>query len=267
MNFTKTIAIKHFLNKKLKPKIDDGIEYYPPYIQVTYDGVNTKFLFDWTFHVETDPFENRFSETEFQELITPYNEHDKNVLYEVNRSIEKAIIYEESKYKSKFLLKGFGKRLAFYRECFSCQYRNDIDELFLQFAKNKNIVRGNRTYELEEKLDFFSLIEIIEILNSSYNGNLFKIIPKSLWRKIITYYFFNSFFEKNESLDRYGDWLYHGTLEKFEAYLKKGEYRRIFNSYRKEFVRIEKYSQIEEIDIYVEELKKYLQEKADVAMK
>lgn len=48
--YERKIGIKHYLNRKLKPEIQFGIECYPVYIRITFEGQMTEIKSNW-FHI------------------------------------------------------------------------------------------------------------------------------------------------------------------------------------------------------------------------
>jgi hypothetical protein len=110
----KKVTINHYLNKRLKPRVFEGKEYYTPYTRVTFDRNNTIFSMDWTKGFKeqiSDPYENRFTEQEFDYFLQQKHRH----VIAVNQMIEQAIRYESVLIGDKFELKGFGNRFELYR--------------------------------------------------------------------------------------------------------------------------------------------------------
>ncbi len=57
------IGVKHYLNKKLKPKIVDGVETFPIYIRISFDGQNTEIKSNWdrfVFDATNEDHENLY---------------------------------------------------------------------------------------------------------------------------------------------------------------------------------------------------------------
>lgn len=117
----KTLSIKHYLNKNLKPVIDkeNGRKQFPLYTQVVYETKSTKFK----AFTNTNPNPN-LSTSDFDTWIC-YEECDEDIrngkmdclpkeIIEADKQIAEIIEYEISKQKNNFNLKGLGNRLEVY---------------------------------------------------------------------------------------------------------------------------------------------------------
>lgn len=232
MERDKILTIKHFLNKRLKPKVDKkGSKYYTPYVQITYNRYNTQFIFNWAHYISTEPYINRFTETEFKNFEKKDSwVQDKR---EVDGIITKAIKYEEQKYKSKFSLKGFGKRLSFYFECFTCEFQKKVRSALDDVLRDE--LTTKQYDKVWDKLDFASIIETIEYIERKYVSDIKTKISDDIWVRIQAYYLFISYTEKNDDADQYYTWLFDETEKDFEVYVNNKGYQSKNNAFRREF--------------------------------
>lgn len=177
----KKVTINHYLNKRLKPRVFDGKEYYTPYTRVTFDRNNTIFSMDWYRNMEqapSDPFYNRFTIEEFQNFL----KDEEGFVLEINNMIKQSIRYEFYFFGQDFELKGFGDRLEVYR--------TTLYELFYEEIQ-KEVING-----LEPHLSPPEIIKVRRALNDpifSLNGieigdkdlSYFKqYLPNSIFRDI-----------------------------------------------------------------------------------
>jgi hypothetical protein len=147
----KKVTINHYLNKRLKPRVFEGKEYYTPYTRVTFDRNNTIFLMDWARDFEEgppiEPYYNRFTEEGFTDFLQGLPGYIRGI----DRMIEQSIRYEYHFFGDNFQLKGFGDRFELYR--------TSLYELFYEKVR-EDVVQG-----LEQHLSKVELMKIRRALN------------------------------------------------------------------------------------------------------
>lgn len=237
MEKKKLITVKHFLNKRLKPKIYRNEKLYPSYCQITYLRHNTQFLFDWDIYIyfeDEDEYKdsslsNRFTEETFTSLL----EEEVELIKEIELTIEKAILFEEKRHGEKFHLKGFSKRLEFYNHCFTCDLLEKINK-DLKAIINKKITR-KQSDRLWEKMEWRSLLDVIEYVEKKeYITDINKKIDGDLNDRINTYYLIESFMEQDENARSYDMWLFDNGFSKFSDYLNSKNYLKKENPFYKD---------------------------------
>lgn len=154
----KKITVKHFLNKRLKPEIYGGEEYYPVYTQVTYDRKNAQFKMNLRFdYFTSSSFDMFFSSDELPIL----DSKDVNYLNEyIRQSIQwrEKIIYavlekEITEQKEKFKLSGFGKRFAFYETDLWRVFYDWLQKAINEYLKSKVSINFYKLLEALENID------------------------------------------------------------------------------------------------------------------
>jgi hypothetical protein len=229
------VSVKHFLNTRLKPTIDEnGISYFSSYAQVIFRGSNTKIPFDWTGIYE-GKFANKFSEKEFDKyVLNAKTEEDRRFVWKVNSLIADIVFYEDKKHKSKFTLKGLGKRIPFYRKCFICDLGNEIKENIRNiFIEN---LEGKENVNTWEQIEFIGILEILKYLKSKCDYDIFKFSNRDLLEKIISYFILLSFVETRKSASMYYDWILYDAIIELEDYLLKANHARVGSPYEKQIM-------------------------------
>ena len=227
----KKITIKHFLNTILKAKMHKKESYYCPYIQVTYDGRNTQFLFDWTLYLDTEPFINKFTEEEFNNLINSSDPEDKKMIAEVEDIVSNAVIYEVKKYKSNHSFKGFGKRLAFYLDCYSCDIGSSVEESLVEYFKD-NLTKKD-FQKVDDKMIDKGLFGILKYVRKKFIPSVFEDIGNDLETEIETYYLLSSYLEYKENTREYYRWLFGKEVNSLEEYFSNQRYLNTSNEDKK----------------------------------
>lgn len=112
----KVVSLKHFLNKRLKGKVIDGIGHYALYTMVTYNNNNTQFK---AFLDKSDQnkaiYIQSFNEDKLKNGDSSFiRAKDYQRLTEINEWILNIVEYEINRYKDEFSVKGLSTRLEIY---------------------------------------------------------------------------------------------------------------------------------------------------------
>ena len=214
------ITIKHFLNKRLKPKIKNNKEYYPPYCHITYERKGAQFLFDWSSHhwKEIKPYDNRFTENKFNKFI----KKESKLVESINDTITRAVKFELDRHKNKFKFKGFGQRIAFYLACFYCDFQDEIDKDIKSIVRKE--ISKKQYKRSKERLSSHDPSKYLKLIAKKYIPDIKTKITDELNIKIATYYLLDSFLDEYELARGYETWLFFDGFEKFESYLISEKY-------------------------------------------
>lgn len=255
------ITVKYFLNKRLKPKVVKGVKYFSPYARVSYAGKNAQFPFDWTmiYFEEDYEVEGRFSEKSFDRLVLNIQDEDvKEANDFITDFIKSVVEYEVKKYRSKFTLKGIGKRIHFYNECLCCSYDLEAINSLLAFFRNQ--VSRKQYNKILARFESKDLLEVIEFVEKKYDSKIRDKISKNLWLKIESRYLFKSFsFDKEDSCT-YFDWLKGDAFIEFKSYLENEKYLKKKSLHRKE---IKKLPMLNSTESYLEEMDDFLNDEKE----
>ncbi len=121
----KKITIKHFLNKRLRPKITDKSgKRFPVYTNVTYNRQTTALNLLPQFN------EEGLTEAEFQIFLKSIqNPVLGAAIHRIEKAITLSIRYEENNLKEGFVMNGFSKRLEVYFENVTSLYNKLVSQL------------------------------------------------------------------------------------------------------------------------------------------
>jgi hypothetical protein len=230
MSKKKKITVKHYLNTRLKPTVDDNILEYPIYISVTYDRMNLRIPSNIFFNSSIEDFEtkkfykNGLSKLEYEkDLIKRCVEKFKND--EDLKKLRKDfyLLYPLKKYRSKNERQNiFSSYIDFYTHSIymvvSDYLRNEIkDEVLTKIKINGlDIIDKNR----------------LSMLISPNSPELYQFIKKNELDKKYEFYFilwsrFNSYLANQGSIYGYDmpylDWIENKGQPLFKNYLKKYE--------------------------------------------
>lgn len=88
------ITVKHYLNKKLKPKTENNKVYYPIYLQIIYNKLSNEKCSDTGFYMTDSSFEDYINEPKISEadIIKTNVWNDLSDLYEEFRSTYDALL-------------------------------------------------------------------------------------------------------------------------------------------------------------------------------
>ena len=219
MQKEKTISVRNFVNYDLKTKIINGKEYSPVYVQVNYDGKNTKFkleIQDYPIYVATKLGLKDSSYIALNDEILK----QESLLKEI-------VLYEVKKHKSNFSLRRIGRRLR--------NYEKKLDYFFEALTK-EDLER-----HLEDKMIYKDYLKMLSI--KSYNERLNfvwdyfkddikKLINEDVDQRTLTYILLFVLFNKLRYPDggenisnpftnmNYFDWVAKGGRKQFIEYFK-----------------------------------------------
>jgi len=113
----KRVTAKPFLNKQIKPHVDnEGTKLYPLYLKVAYNKTGTQFPISVPSSGKLKEFMHYTDEKSFEQRFLGNRNELSFEVQALYFEIERAIKYELAKYgEEKFDLKGFGLRLQNYR--------------------------------------------------------------------------------------------------------------------------------------------------------
>ena len=112
MGKEKKITVVYFLNKSVKPKIENNKTLYPLYLRITYNRVSTKVKVLGVNGNEV-LLEEKYDLLEYSDLEVLLKS-SYNFFYCDPAMISKIIQKEISFFKDRFTLKGFGKTIGYY---------------------------------------------------------------------------------------------------------------------------------------------------------
>ena len=209
----KTLTIKHFINKQLKPSISDGATSYPLYTQVIFDTYNTRFK--TTNHTPSWGNSGILIDEKYEDQIVDgsfFNKHFSEVL-EVDRKILDIIEYEIKTKKSEFTLRGLGKRLQNYfrlvREALSDQGKLGKEVLnmlgdYIPYNEFKPLIQAN----------YHGTVHLLKTVAEKY-PHYYQKLPL----KYTIYLVVNEVIIQTASDITYFEWLHKNGKESFQSAL------------------------------------------------
>ncbi len=187
----KTLSIKHYLNKNLKPVIDkeSGEKKFPLYTLLIYETLNTKFKAITS--VKPDEINTWYCNESCEEDIK--NGKAQCLPPDINKAdlqIADIINYEVTKHKNKFKLKGLGNRLHVYWASVNSIYNRYVYDQALDYLGSK--LSYNDYVIITNKYDQNQLNEILEE-SIKVNPSILDGIPEpiQIWThlRLVTAYF------------------------------------------------------------------------------
>lgn len=187
----KTLSIKHYLNKNLKPVIDkeSGEKKFPLYTLVIYETQNTKFKA--ISSVTPNEVYTWYCNESCEEDIKSGKAHClPPEIGKADQQIADIINYEVTKYKNRFKLTGLGKRLHVYWSSVDSIYNRFFYDQVEDYLGSK--LSYNDFHKILDRYTDDQLNEIIDEALKIY-PDLLKETPESLqiWAnlRLITAYF------------------------------------------------------------------------------
>ncbi len=202
------ITVKHYLNKRLKPKKINGILTFLVYISANYAGTDHQIRSQW--------FRERISEHEF------LNDESINKLLEYEKEIVNEIILMNNENDTHNLSDYLGNSLSFIRDWFFTSYLKDnIERDLLEFIKLKT---GLSEKLIEINLGYFNY----HLWTESIQKNIFDTETKTkalIFVQLLEYekenftLEYKNIYKPNEILNFY-EWFKRGAKERFIEYAK-----------------------------------------------
>ncbi len=200
------ITVRYFLNQKVKPSripLVEGSDYYPLYIQVTFNRKNTQFrsLYNSTYVSLEDAFDKDGEKLDYEEEL-------------IRKMIEGEIKTE----KEHFQLKGLKDRYMNYsREiAFSVDkyIRNTIyDSATKTGSKFSPILYPYKRPDVSAEIYYDASEKLIE--------NFKSYLPKDFKRELIMGEEFIKWCEKKEVSPRLIEWIYHDLSNEYNIFLRE----------------------------------------------
>jgi len=184
----KKVSISYFLNTSLKPKVySDGTKRYKPYVQINFDGKNTKFRFNIVTESKTEYLVN---EKEFEDIfIKKIDAEMAKLLKQHDEMLKEIVYYEYDKLDSKFKLAGIQNRIWSYFKPLDEMFLFRVGNLFQNWAAEYVVHKDFKEIFLiqhsPEKIPFFD--EYRTTFNGKYlwDKNPKEIMPKDISDTII----------------------------------------------------------------------------------
>lgn len=177
----KKISIKYLLNDRVKPEIgNDGIERYPLYMQIVYNGINTRIkVASGTYNppsISGPPRWNMKSYKKNYTYLLPNNEEpdikklkkyyeDESTIHFEQSVIEDIVRHESRKDGKNFSFKAFGDKILAYNKIVI----QDLNNNFITQLQHKYL-EDNLTYRQYINLQNYTdnadeyIVEILKLL-------------------------------------------------------------------------------------------------------
>lgn len=227
------ITVKHYLNTRLKPDVDDNVKIYPIYLSITYDRMNIRTPSQIHNGIFTIISENNFSENKFPSKILFQMNYETDLLkrcVEVFKNDENLkvlrkdyhLLYSLKNYRSKSeRLNIFNSYIDFLTHSIYAVVSNFLhNEIKKEILKNLN--NEIKEYDLLDNSK-------MQMLFYPNNPNLYKLIRKyNLGLKFEIYFIlwsrFHSYLaEQGKTIGYdmpYLDWIQGKGQTMFKKYLK-----------------------------------------------
>ncbi len=141
----KKITIKHFLNKKVKPKEALGAGYFPIYTHITYDRKTT------TVNLFPEINKKGITKADFEYIFESESGEIYSILSKLSNNIKLIINHELSLVGKDFQLKGISKRYGQYFRYISDVFGNIINDKFSKFLeKHLTVFQYKNLYDLDQ---------------------------------------------------------------------------------------------------------------------
>jgi hypothetical protein len=202
------ISVRFFLNKNVNPTFSPligSVDYYPLYVQVTYNRKNTQFRSI-----------NKKTYSSMEQLYEDRESMEKMVYEE--SLIKKVVAFEVKHYKQSFQIKGFQNRYLDYAtrvDYFIDKYiRNKIYEaLDKTNSKFKEILNPYHWENIPLSVYFEATQKLVEDLNS--------LLPEDFSDEMNYASDFMVWSDKRKNSPELIEWLDQSLTEEYKLYLKK----------------------------------------------
>lgn len=173
----KKVGIKHFLNKQLKPTLDEGKYRFSLYTRITFNRKNTQFpsylplsIFGLTEEEYTSYFENRKNEGQLKEVE------------EFNKEVEKIIQFEFEILGDGFSLRNFNDRYSSYHDNLILLANDMVSRKLSDFVKglSSDILNEDKKTSINTLLTDAPFFASNYKLLSDFIPNLRAMIPNDL---------------------------------------------------------------------------------------
>ncbi len=216
------ITIKHYLNKKLNPILENGIPTHPVYVRVIYKRRNNNFRSE----IITKPFLNELDFEQKEQVL-------QEIQYETDL-INAVIKYGEETQKDSFsignricdLLQSFNISIAhdFFGSMIEKELKTEIKEEIIKYLSEKTEIRKNAINELIA----YDICEKDTIIKELIRLNIIPQKQKQLYEYLfclgdyenLKFGFDRSHYGINKNFN-FLEWKFRGGKELFLKYLKE----------------------------------------------
>lgn len=193
------ITVKHYLNDRLKPEIENGVEKYPIYVRVTHERKNLRFK-----SVVCDKYYTKLDILE-TEIIDLFDYETEIINFIINQNLKNENINLVS------ILEFLNTDIKYCTEFL--YYSNKIKPNLIKFINLKTGINLN-TLEKFINVSSFEIIEIIKGLEFDIFNN------ESEKKELLFYKILFEFLEKSKRKLNIYDWKYKNINENFILYIK-----------------------------------------------
>lgn len=232
----KTFSIRFFLNERLKPLKDEkGSLAYPVYLQVNYNRKNAQFPLDLSALQNAHSYKHGFREANssfsyfnpefFSQVLDVYDHkgggppeahYYSHILERAASRLKEIVVFEKSKLKKNFSLKGLGNRFAFFNSNIVDKLDRYLVDQLKKELSGEVLSEDGGTLENADSLISYSMTfyQNYDAL-TPYNISL----PKSLETDIEAFFIIAAFAETRINTNDIFNWVFKDEAGHFERFL------------------------------------------------